>query len=196
MCIRSMIGIPLLVCASAASADVLVTFDVLDDGGSDGIGPYAANVSLAIAGIDGMYEMNDGQVYDVSLNVEYSSAYDSFGIPMSYTSLAVAAVIFLDPAHDFFDLEISFAAGGFNVPYSGTSALMLSDVTPIYDNEGEVAYWSYGLPIWETTDASTGESTFFMIDYGSLTETIIPAPGAIALVGLVCVIGRSRRRTA
>ncbi|MCH2134332.1 MAG: hypothetical protein MK116_11325 [Phycisphaerales bacterium] len=175
------------------AADVLMTFDFSvseDDGGYSDDGQIGGSVSLIVYGVNHVGEMLDDQSYNVALTVDYVDYYDMWDIPLQFEGLAVANRGYQDDSNMIWDHSVIFPVGGFEWPHAGESTLGLLDVTEPYDDSD---YWSYGLPNWRTT-GSDGEEHLFWIHYSTLTETTIPAPAALAIVGLAGALGSRRRR--
>ena len=83
-----------------------------------------------------------------------------------------------DPVFDFF--------------YPGSNTMSLS--WALIDFDPEDPEFSYGIGVWTggLADAVTLNSLY--INTNTLTETVIPAPAAIGLLGVTILAGRRRRR--
>ena len=180
--------------SGVASSDVLMTFDfgiAEDDGGSPLDGSYGGSLELIVSGVNAVGDM-DGS-YQVELTVDYIDAYDPWELPLTYEGSALATRNYQDGGDGMiWDMVIAFDVGGTSFPWTGTSTIWFADVVATDPKDSDDTY-SYGLPGWSTT-GDDGSGGYFYIDYSSMTETVIPAPAALALLGLAGIVGSRRRR--
>ncbi|MCH2154050.1 MAG: hypothetical protein MK089_11985 [Phycisphaerales bacterium] len=178
---------------SVSSADVLMTFEfgiAENDGGTPLDGTYGGSLELIVYGVNAVGDM-DG-TYDVELYVDYNDFYDPIGWPLVYEGTAIANRSYQDDMMDIFDMGINFDVGGTTFPYSGVSFISFADMVTLDPSDPDDIY-SYGLPSWSSY-GDDGSGGLFYIDYSSLTETIIPAPSALAMMTLAGLLGSGRRR--
>ncbi|MBG84829.1 MAG: hypothetical protein CMJ40_09825 [Phycisphaerae bacterium] len=186
--IRLAAGLIMLPITFTASADVSVMFELeYDNPDEPWLSGDAGYVWGAFYGVDAIGDMVG--TYETSIGIFYDS---DIGSSLIYEGTVVASRTYQDDSNDIWDMSITFDFGGTTEPWSGFSKLILADIVA-HDPWDPNDTYSYGLPSFET-HGDDGSSWLFDVKNFSETDINLPAPAALALMGLAGLFGNGRRR--
>lgn len=177
-------GSAVLCLASVAAGDVLVEFSLYADTDFDEAG-HVADVEMIIEGIDLMGLMPEGSGdYQASVSIE-----TTWGIESSFIG-AITGSLYEYEGEGWGGLGFSFPANAFP-EFGGGGDSVSMEWSWAESDDGSPAF-SYGLATWS---GSLAESVGLEVLYlgWPISESTIPAPGALAILALAG-LGRTRRR--
>ncbi len=172
-------GFAALTITAAAAADVEATMDLHSDGFEIG------DVTLYVEGVDYLGELDDGS-YAASCVVNF----DGYGTAAEWGGELSANRSWQDDGSGWmtYSIVMTMDFGGLESPFIGSTTFSLHE---IYEPYEDPIYYSYGLPTWETTGSGTESTTF---QGYALSETTVPAPAGLSVLGLTLLAGCRRRR--
>lgn len=180
--------------AGIAQADVLVEFSLYTDTNWDQV---AYDVTMQIEGIDLMGSMPSGlDTYNLEMQVTGNPQLGGLPIPISWSGQIDGS---LSESED----DAGWGSLGFYIPdtdptfefiYPGANSISMTwSGNWDWDDEGnEVVSFSYGMA---TLTGGLADAVGLDVLYlNNFVETTIPAPAALALLGVGVLAGRRRRR--